>query len=63
MLIGSDLKTQQPDHGKYVRKHRIISLARRYHQTPKVIQNDFLVSLKAKEMRTSEYLLYAKTAQ
>ena len=27
MLIGSILRTQQPDHGRYIRKHRTILLA------------------------------------
>ena len=41
MLIGSDLKTQQPDHGRHVRKHIIISLAHPLHPTAKVIQRFF----------------------
>ena len=63
MLIGSDLKKRQPDRGIHVRKHIIISLSHPKYPTRKVIQNDCLASSKAREMRTSEYDLSAKTTQ
>ena len=39
MIIGFDLKTQQPDHGRNVKKHIMISLAHWQHPTTKVIDD------------------------